>query len=311
MEYPKYFNPKNSRNLYGLENDFNFLTSLYSIKKLPKVLMLTGNKGCGKSTLINHFLFSIFDKKNYNKSGLSLLESSTLFYQFKNDIFQNIIYVKGLNFKSVKVEDIRNLKLKILQSSIINKDRFIVLDDVELFNTNSLNALLKIIEEPSKNNYFILINNKRKPLIDTIRSRSIEFKIILSEKVRIDTINKLIKLNNIEIVLDPETSQLSPGNFMKFNYICNEFDISTDKEFLENLSLLLNLYKKNKDSLFIDVVFYLAECYFKSLNNKSNIKSDKIYEIKSFVIKNLNKYITFNLSQNSLINAINNKINHG
>ena len=34
MEYPKYFNPKNSRNLYGLENDFNFLTSLYSIKKL-------------------------------------------------------------------------------------------------------------------------------------------------------------------------------------------------------------------------------------------------------------------------------------
>ena len=311
MEYPKYFNPKNSRNLYGLENDFNFLTSLYSIKKLPKVLMLTGNKGCGKSTLINHFLFSIFDKKNYNKSGLSLLESSTLFYQFKNDIFQNIIYVKGLNFKSVKVEDIRNLKLKILQSSIINKDRFIVLDDVELFNTNSLNALLKIIEEPSKNNYFILINNKRKPLIDTIRSRSIEFKIILSEKVRIDTINKLIKLNNIEIVLDPETSQLSPGNFMKFNYICNEFDISTDKEFLENLSLLLNLYKKNKDSLFIDVVFYLAECYFKSLNNKSNIKSDKIYEIKSFVIKNLNKYITFNLSQNSLINAINSKLNNG
>ena len=215
--------------------------------------------------------------------------------------------VERLRVKSVT----RAIKLKILQSSIINKDRFIVLDDVELFNTNSLNALLKIIEEPSKNNYFILINNKRKPLIDTIRSRSIEFKIILSEKVRIDTINKLIKLNNIEIVLDPETSQLSPGNFMKFNYICNEFDISTDKEFLENLSLLLNLYKKNKDSLFIDVVFYLAECYFKSLNNKSNIKSDKIYEIKSFVIKNLNKYITFNLSQNSLINAINNKINHG
>ena len=31
-----------------------------------------------------------------------------------------------------------------------------------------LNALLKIIEEPSKNNYFILINNKSKPLIETL-----------------------------------------------------------------------------------------------------------------------------------------------
>ena len=37
---------------------------------------------------------------------------------------------------------------------------------------------LKIIEEPNKNNYFILINNKSKNLIDTIKSRCIEIKII-------------------------------------------------------------------------------------------------------------------------------------
>ena len=36
----------------------------------------------------------------------------------------------------------------------MNKPRFIIFDDVELFNNNSLNALLKIIEEPSKNNFF-------------------------------------------------------------------------------------------------------------------------------------------------------------
>ena len=28
--------------------------------------MLTGNKGSGKSTLVNHFLFSIFDENNYD-----------------------------------------------------------------------------------------------------------------------------------------------------------------------------------------------------------------------------------------------------
>ena len=39
---------------------------------------------------------------------------------------------------------------------MINKDRFIVLDDIELFNQNSLNALLKIIEEPSNSNFFLL-----------------------------------------------------------------------------------------------------------------------------------------------------------
>ena len=60
MNFPKYFDSKNSLNLYGLEKNFHFLSKLYSTKKLPKVLMLSGLKGCGKSTLINHFLFSVF-----------------------------------------------------------------------------------------------------------------------------------------------------------------------------------------------------------------------------------------------------------
>ena len=68
MDYPKYFNPKNSLRLFGLEQNFNFLSSLYLKNKLPKVLMLSGSKGTGKSTLINHFLFSIFDKKKNNTS---------------------------------------------------------------------------------------------------------------------------------------------------------------------------------------------------------------------------------------------------
>ena len=42
--------------------------------------------------------------------------------------------------------------------------------------------LLKIIEEPSKKNYFILINNKSKPILDTIKSRSLEIKIISKRK---------------------------------------------------------------------------------------------------------------------------------
>ena len=61
----------------------------------------------------------------------------------------------------LKIDDIRNLKTRIYQSTIDNKERFIILDDVEQFNQNSLNALLKIIEEPTNKNYF-LINNKSK-----------------------------------------------------------------------------------------------------------------------------------------------------
>ena len=60
MNYPSFFDSKNSLNLFGLEDDFNFLSNLYLKKRLPKVLLFSGKKGSGKSTLINHFLYSIF-----------------------------------------------------------------------------------------------------------------------------------------------------------------------------------------------------------------------------------------------------------
>ena len=68
MMNPPFFNPKNSLCLFGLKEEFNFISSLYKKKKLPKVLMLSSNKGIGKSTLAYHFLFSIFDPSNYNKN---------------------------------------------------------------------------------------------------------------------------------------------------------------------------------------------------------------------------------------------------
>ena len=76
--------------MFGLEENFNFLSSLYSKDKLPKVLMLSGLKGTGKSTLINHLLFSIFDGQNYNRSKHSLSDASVFYKKFREGIFQNI-----------------------------------------------------------------------------------------------------------------------------------------------------------------------------------------------------------------------------
>ena len=310
MNNPIFFNPKNTLNLFGLNNYFTFLSSLYHKKKLPKVIMLTGNKCLGKSTLVNHFLYSIFDEKNYDKKNLVQLESSIFYNQFKNSLFPNITYVSGADYTSVKIDDIRELKKKILYSSILNKERFIVFDDIELFNLNSLNALLKILEEPSKNIFFILINNKKKAILDTIRSRSLEIKIILNEEERVNIINKLIHHFKIEAVIDPKKSHLTPGYFIKFNYIIKQYDISFLNDFTENLNLLLNLYKKHKENLFFDMTFFIADFYLRDLKEKKIFRDDKIYDLKNFIFKNLNSFIIKNINQNTLISAVNNKINY-
>ena len=116
---------------------------------------------------------------------------------------KNLI-INGSNYKSVKINHIRSLKNTILTTAINNKKRFIILDDVDLFNINSLNGLLKIIEEPSYNNFFILINNNSKPLLETIKSRCLEIKIILDVKRKKSIIDKLIKRFDEEIILSSQ-----------------------------------------------------------------------------------------------------------
>ena len=310
MNYPIFFNNKNSLNLFNLNEDFEFISDLYLKQNLPKVLMFSGTKGSGKSTLINHFLYSVFDINNYDKKTFSIKENSSFLKQFQNNIFPNIIYINGADNKSVKIEDIRNLRKQILQSTISKCQRFIIFDDIELFNKNSLNALLKTIEEPSQNNYFFLINNKGKPILETIKSRALEIKIILNEKQRLEIINKLVNFYKLDLILDPKTSQLSPGNFIKFNFLCKEYEISPTNDFIENLSLLLDIYKKKKDIWIINLVFYLANKYLKDMKDKNIFKNDKIFEIKNYVMDNLNNFTLNNINQNSLINALDDKINY-
>ena len=87
MNYPKFFDSRNSMQLFELKKDFAFLSKLYINKKLPKVLMLSGNKGLGKSTLVNHFLYSIFDPKNYDLNNNIILSTSVLHRKIIQNIF--------------------------------------------------------------------------------------------------------------------------------------------------------------------------------------------------------------------------------
>jgi len=60
--------------------------------------------------------------------------------------------------------------------------------------------------------------------------------------------------------------------------------------------------------LIINLVFYLAEEYFRYLKDNKLLKNDKIFEIKNYILQNLSNFLLYNINQNSLINAVNDKL---
>ena len=82
MSSTNIFNPKDTPILFGYNEKFNFFKNLILKDKLPKVIMLSGQKGISKSTLINHWCI-FFDKNNYNENEFSININSSFNLQFK------------------------------------------------------------------------------------------------------------------------------------------------------------------------------------------------------------------------------------
>ena len=57
-------------------------------------------------------------------------------------------------------------------------------------------------------------------------------------------------------------------------------------------------------------MFYLADEYFKYLKDNNTLKNEKIFEIKNYILNNLNSFMLYNINQNSLINAVNEKLKY-
>ena len=297
--------PSENTQLYGMSHYFNEISHLYNEKKMPPKILLSGKKGIGKSTLAYHIINNIFSKNEdfkYNSDGFIINKENKSFKLLQNNMHPNFYLIDLLSDKkNIDVNQVREMIIYTNKSTFNNMPRFILIDNIENLNKNSVNALLKIIEEPNKNVFFILINDNEKYIAPTLKSRCVTFKINFTFNESIIISNKILKENIFDIInMDLIHYYNTPGE------IINLINFSKDKKLnlkehtlVSFLNLLIdnNYYKKNKviKNLLINFIelFFLKE--YRS-NKTKNLLSNFYH---NFIIKS---YVSekFNLDEESL-----------
>ena len=297
--------PKSNINLYGLESYFSECASLYDENRLPNKILFSGKKGLGKSTLAYHIINYVCSKNEDNKydkiNNVINLENKS-FKLIQNNTHPNFYLIDIFDEKkNIDIEQIRTMITYTNKSNFNNNPRFVLIDNIEFLNKNSINALLKIVEEPKNNLFFILIHNNETKILTTLISRCITFKINLSFKDVVSVSNKIINKNIFEI-LDKNliNHYCSPGQIFRLINYANEKKIDLKNQTLEELLINLidnNSYKKNTyvKELLIDLIQLFIFNKYKVSNNKINLI--KIYHDFMYKIYNTNK---FNLDEESL-----------
>src|SRR5210317_764954 len=223
-------NPAKQTTLYGHHFEFINFIGLYKNKKLPNKILLSGEKGIGKSTLAYHLINCIlsFDEEHsYDKKNFTINPENKTFKLILNKSNPNFISIDiEEDKKSIDINQIRNLISNLSKSSFNAKPRLVLIDNIELLNINSVNALLKILEEPNDNIYFILINNNKK-ILPTLKSRCLNYNINLNSDQSINIINKILDKNCLNLVHEQILNHyITPGSILNLlNFaIKNDFD---------------------------------------------------------------------------------------
>ncbi|MFA6587715.1 MAG: hypothetical protein WCT08_01460 [Patescibacteria group bacterium] len=125
---------------------------------------------------------------------------------------QTLITILNPENQHYSVEQIRNLKKDLALKNSLNLNRAVVLNEIQYLRDSAANALLKVLEEPGKNTYFIFTANNILSVLKTLSSRAIHFIIQPVAKTVIEKAlkSKDFSKKDIELAL-----KLYPGKFLK------------------------------------------------------------------------------------------------
>ncbi len=298
--------------LFSYTKLFNYLIDLEKKNKLPSRILFTGQKGIGKNTLALHFINYLFSNNEIDKYDVenNLINKDNKSYNLVKNLTHPNFFMIAISAgkKNIEIDQIRNMKFFLNKSSFNNQKKIILLDGVEDLNINSSNALLKSLEDSDPKNLFLLTQNVKKNIAETIKSRCInyhltfdyfqiknliknyfndnsydnlhsDFKFFFATPFFIINHIKFLRENNLE------SNLVDIKSFIKFiiinkSYKKSEFILNNFQSYIE--IYFTKMYLSSKDYKYYDI--------FLKVISENNLISKFNLDLDSFFIKFEHKY---------------------
>ena len=307
--------PENNTQLYGYSDFFLSIKNMYDNQILPNKIIFSGNKGIGKSTLAYHlinYIFSQNEEKKYDFKNNTILSNNFSYNLIKNGTHPNFFLISNNSEKSnSQISKIREMINYTNKSSFNNKFKIILIDNIEYLNLNSINALLKIIEEPNDKVLFLLVQDSKKKIIDTLTSRCIKFNLFLNNDSRNEIIEKLLN-NKFYTNLNSDFKNIynSPGDIVSLHNFFKNNDIDESMTIENFIKLLIDKSMFKKNNYITNNLSYFLELYFLkkiySLKHKS-----KIHDLYNYFLSKISNCHKYNLDLESVLIEFDGKVLNG
>ena len=203
--------------------------------------LLCGSRGVGKASFAYAAArFLLDNERSYEQKkqlrALSSCSSSIIFQQVAAGTHPDLVSLSAVGEGEITVDQARSLVSFLHKTPMFSSYRVGIVDSADRLNREAANALLKVVEEPSRRVVLLLVCHSSAALIATLRSRC---RPLSFSSVALEPIVEFLCEHGAERSVGELIARLSGGSFYYAGLLCEAGGESFIRAFGEAISASL------------------------------------------------------------------------